>query len=66
LVLVTYASSQCRYLLLFWSGLIAIIFKLIANAVLVPSLGIKGIALSWGIVYAINAQFFLVTLRQSR
>lgn len=66
LVLVSYASSQRRYFLLFWSGVIAIVSKMIANALLVSVLGIRGIALAWGIVYALNAQFFLLNMRQPK
>jgi peptidoglycan biosynthesis protein MviN/MurJ (putative lipid II flippase) len=65
LVLVSYASSQCRYLLLFWSGVIGIVFKTIANAVLVSLFGIRGIALAWVIVYVLNALFFWLTLEHS-
>jgi putative peptidoglycan lipid II flippase len=66
LVLVSYASSQRRYILLFWSGVIGIIVKIIANAMLVPLFGVKGIALSWAVVYAINAQFFWLMLGRSK
>jgi peptidoglycan biosynthesis protein MviN/MurJ (putative lipid II flippase) len=66
LVLASYASSQCRYGLLFWSGVIAVGTKLITNALFVPFFGIKGIALGWGVVYALNAQFFSLTMRQSK
>jgi len=66
LVLVSYASSQSRYLLLFWSGVIAVGSKLLSNVVLMPLFGIKGITLAWGVVYALNAQFFLLTLRPSK
>jgi len=65
LVLVSYASSQCRYLLLFWSGVIGIVCKMIANTVLVSLFGIKGIALAWVIVYMLNALFFWMTLGYS-
>jgi putative peptidoglycan lipid II flippase len=65
LVLVSYASSQCRYLLLFWSGVIGIVCKMITNAVLVSLFGIKGIALAWVIVYVLNALFFWMTLEVS-
>jgi putative peptidoglycan lipid II flippase len=65
LVLASCASSQGRYRLLFWSGAIAVGSKMISNAVLIPLLGIKGIALAWGVVYALNALFFLLTLRRS-
>jgi putative peptidoglycan lipid II flippase len=64
LVLVSYASSQCRYRLLFWSGAMAVGVKMLSNAALIPLFGIKGIALAWGVVYALNAQFFLLTLRR--
>ncbi len=66
LVLVSYASSQRRYILLFWSGVIGIVFKIIGNAVLVPLFGIKGIALAWAVVYMLNAQFLWLTLGRSR
>lgn len=66
LVLVSYASSQRRYILLFWSGVIGIVFKMIANAVLVSLFGIKGIALAWVVVYAMNALFFWLVLRRLR
>lgn len=66
LVLVSYASSQRRYILLFWSGVIGIVFKMIANAVLVSLFGIKGIALAWVVVYALNALFFWLILRRLR
>lgn len=66
LVLVSYASSQRRYILLFWSGVIGIIFKMIANVVLVPIFGIKGIVLAWAVVYALNSLFFWLTLGRSK
>jgi peptidoglycan biosynthesis protein MviN/MurJ (putative lipid II flippase) len=66
LVLISYASSQRRYILLFWSGVIGMIVKIIANAMLVPLFGVKGIALSWAVVYAINAQFFWLLLGDSK
>jgi peptidoglycan biosynthesis protein MviN/MurJ (putative lipid II flippase) len=65
LVLVSYASSQRRYLLLFWSGVIGIVCKMIANAVLVSLFGVKGIAVAWVTVYMLNALFFWLTLRYS-
>lgn len=64
LVLVSYASSQRRYMLLFWSGVIGIVFKMIGNAVLVSLFDIKGIALAWAVVYAMNALFFWLVLRR--
>jgi peptidoglycan biosynthesis protein MviN/MurJ (putative lipid II flippase) len=66
LVLVSYASSQRRYVVLFWSGAIAVVTKMIANSLLVSPLGLKGIALAWGVVYALNAQFFLLTMRPAK
>ena len=66
LVLVSYASSQRRYILLFWSGVIGIIFKMIANVVLVPIFGIKGIVLAWAVVYALNALLFWLALGRSK
>lgn len=66
LVLISYASSQGRYVLLFWSGVIGILSKIIANLVLVPHFGINGIALSSVFVAALNAQFFWFALRHQK
>jgi len=66
LVLGSYACSQRRYILLFWSGVIGIIVKIIANAMLVPLLGVKGIALAWAVVLAINVQFYWLMLGRSK
>lgn len=65
LVLVSYVSSQRRYTLLFWSGVIGLGSKIIGNMVLIPLFGINGIAMAWGLVYAINALFFWVAIRRS-
>lgn len=64
LVLVSYVSSQRRYILLFWASVIGIIVKIIANAMLVPLFGVKGIALAWVVVYA--AQFSWLMLMCSK
>lgn len=63
LVLVSYISSQRRYILLFYSGIMGVASKMFLNFALVPFFGIAGIAFSWGVVYAINAFFFLFLLR---
>lgn len=61
-VLINYVSSQRLYILIFWSGIIGIGSKLAANVVLVSLLGVKGIALSWVVVYALNTIFFGLVL----
>lgn len=63
LVLVSYISSQRRYMLLLYSGLIGFFFKMVSNFFLVPSFGVSGIAFSWSIVYAANVFFFLLVMR---
>lgn len=64
MVLVSYALSQGRYGLIFWSGLIGCAGKIIGNIILVPVLGINGIALAATAVYGANALFFWLTLRR--
>ncbi len=64
LVLVSYLASQRRYKVLFWTGAIGIGSKLIANMVLIPVFGINGIALAWGVVYALNALFLWFVTRR--
>jgi peptidoglycan biosynthesis protein MviN/MurJ (putative lipid II flippase) len=66
MVLVSYALSQRRYRLVFWSGLIGCAAKVLGNVVLVPHLGLNGIALATGFVYAFNALFFWVNLARVR
>jgi len=65
LVLASYVSSQRRYTLLFWSGVIGLGSKIIGNMVLIPLFGINGIAMAWGLVYAINALFFWFAIGRS-
>jgi peptidoglycan biosynthesis protein MviN/MurJ (putative lipid II flippase) len=62
MVLVSYALSQRRYGLIFWSGLIGFAGKVGGNLLLVPPLGVNGIALAATFVYALNAAFFWFTL----
>lgn len=62
LVFASYAASQGLYKLLFWSCVIGIVFKVIFNAALVPSLGIRGIAAGWVLVYGLTWTFFWFTL----
>jgi putative peptidoglycan lipid II flippase len=66
MVLVSYALSQRRYKLIFWSGIIGCAGKIIGNVLLVPVLGISGIALAATLVYGFNAVFFWITLRRSQ
>lgn len=63
LVLVNYATSLRRYKLLFWPGVIGITAKTSANLLLIPTLGINGIAAGWALVYALTALYFWVMLR---
>lgn len=64
MVLVSYALSQRRYTLIFWSGVIGFVGKIAGNVFLVPLLGINGIALAALFVYGSNALFFWVALRR--
>ena len=65
LVLISYVSSQRRYMVLFWSGVIGLGSKMIGNMLLIPLFGINGIAMAWGLVYAINALFLWFNTRRS-
>lgn len=62
MVLVSYALSQRRFGLVCCSGLIGCVGKIAGNLLLVPALGVKGIALGTMLVYASNALFFWMTL----
>ena len=62
MVLVSYALSQRRYTLVFCSGLIGCVGKIAGNLLLVPHLGVNGIALGTMLVYALNALFFWLAL----
>jgi putative peptidoglycan lipid II flippase len=66
MVLVSYALSQRRYRLIFWSGVIGIVVKSIANTVLMPYLGINGIAAGTSFMAAFIAVFFWITLGRSK
>lgn len=61
-VLASYALSQRRYTLIFWSGVIGIVCKTIANALLVPHLGINGIAAGSVFMAGFIVVFFWLTL----
>ena len=63
-VLVSYALSQRRYGLIAWSGVIGCGGKVLGNLVLVPHLGVNGIALATMAVYGLNALFFWLALRR--
>lgn len=65
MVLVSYALSQRRYMLIFWSGVIGCAGKVLGNILLVPGFGINGIALAAMLVYGLNAAFFWLTLRRA-
>ena len=62
MVLVSYALSQRRYTLVCCSGLIGCAGKIVGNLLLVPHLGVNGIALGTMLVYALNALFFWLAL----
>jgi putative peptidoglycan lipid II flippase len=61
-LLASYALSQRRYTLIFWSGVIGIAAKTAANAILVPYLGINGIAAGSVFMAGFIAVFFWITL----
>jgi peptidoglycan biosynthesis protein MviN/MurJ (putative lipid II flippase) len=65
MVLVSYALSERRYTLIFWSGVIGFVGKMVGNVFLVPALGINGISLASLFVYGTNALFFWFALRRS-
>lgn len=58
MVLVSYALSQRRYELVFFSALIGCAAKIAGNALLVPALGVNGIALGTMLVYASTGLLF--------
>ena len=62
MVLVSYALSQRRYKLVFFSALIGCAAKIAGNVLLVPALGVNGIALGTTLVYASTGLFFWYTL----
>ncbi|WP_409266912.1 lipid II flippase MurJ [Massilia sp. BHUDP2] len=66
MVLVSYALSQGCYRLVFWSGLIGCAGKVLGNVLLVPHLGLNGIALATTFTYALNALFFRLALARPR
>ena len=65
MVLVSYALSQRRYTLVFWSGLLGCAGKILGNLLLVPLLGINGIALGAIVVYGLNALLFWLSIKRS-
>jgi len=65
MVLVSYALSQRRYKLIFWSGVLGCAGKILANLLLVPLLGINGIALGAIVVYGLNALLFWLSIKRS-
>lgn len=64
MVLVSYALSERRFTLIFWSGVIGFVGKVAGNVFLVPALGINGISLASLCVYGANALFFWIALRK--
>jgi peptidoglycan biosynthesis protein MviN/MurJ (putative lipid II flippase) len=65
MVLVSYALSQRRYKLIFWSGVLGCAGKIFGNLLLVPLLGINGIALGAIVVYGLNALLFSLSIKRS-
>lgn len=65
MVLVSYALSQRRYKLIFWSGVLGCAGKILGNLLLVPLLGINGIALGAIVVYGLNALLFWLSIKRS-
>jgi peptidoglycan biosynthesis protein MviN/MurJ (putative lipid II flippase) len=65
MVLVSYALSQRRYKLIFWSGVLGCAGKIMGNLLLVPLLGINGIALGAMVVYGLNALLFWLSIKRS-
>jgi len=65
MVLVSYALSQRRYTLVFWSGVLGCAGKILGNLLLVPLLGINGIALGAIVVYGLNALLFWLPIKRS-
>ncbi|RZA35825.1 MAG: hypothetical protein EOP92_08515 [Lysobacteraceae bacterium] len=66
MVLVSHALSERRYHLIFWCGVLGCAAKVLGNALLVPSLGVNGIALATSFVYAVNALFLGMASRRAR
>ena len=64
MVLVSYALSERRYKLIFWSGVIGFAGKIAGNIFLVPALGLNGISLASLFVYGATALFFWLALRR--
>lgn len=62
MVLVSFALSQRRHDLVFFSALIGCAAKVAANVLLVPALRVNGIALGTTLVYASTALFFWCAL----
>jgi len=62
MVLVSYALSQRRHHLVFYSALIGCAAKIAGNVLLVPAFGVSGIALGTMLVYASTGMFFWYAL----
>jgi len=63
LVLVSVVSSRHQYSLLFMSGVIGLIAKLVSNAVLIRLMGINGLVTANVVVYGINFGFLALAVR---
>jgi peptidoglycan biosynthesis protein MviN/MurJ (putative lipid II flippase) len=63
MVLVSYALSQRRYALIFWSGVLGCATKLAGNLLLAPAMGVNGIALATMFTYGLNGLYFWLALR---
>ena len=63
LVLVSLIAAQKRYMVLFFSALLALAVKIPLLGLLVPIMQVNAIALSAGVVYLINALFCVAIVR---
>lgn len=65
-VFASYALSQHRYTLILWAGVIGFVSKVVANALLIPLLGINGITAGAVLMSACIALFFWLMLGRSK
>ena len=65
-VLGSYALSQRRYTLLFWSSAIGIVMKVIANTALIPYLGINGVTAGTSLMAAFISLYFWIIIGRTK
>jgi peptidoglycan biosynthesis protein MviN/MurJ (putative lipid II flippase) len=66
LTLANLMASKKRYIPIFFSGVLAIITKIISVSILVPIMKIEGIALSMTFVYLVNSILFIYILHKDK